>query len=146
MVRGQERLAHLAFKACTASASMSSVSRASEACDPYRRWRGAVIHLAWRHSIGLGVQRWVPSQNVPSTSHQRSTPNAQLKEMPEHTTLKFVVILLATAVVTVVPVSPFEAAADPGYLIVGVLIGPHALGFVPDAPERDTWPNLAWCS
>lgn len=54
--------------------------------------------------------------------------------MPEHTTLKLVVILLATAVVTVVLFRRLKLPPILGYLIVGVLIGPHALGFVPDTP------------
>ncbi|MBL8513557.1 MAG: cation:proton antiporter, partial [Betaproteobacteria bacterium] len=54
--------------------------------------------------------------------------------MPEHATLKFVVILLATAVVTVVLFRRLKLPPILGYLIVGVLIGPHALGFVPDTP------------
>ena len=54
--------------------------------------------------------------------------------MPEHNTLKLVVILLATAVVTVVLFRRMKLPPILGYLIVGVLIGPHALGFVPDSP------------
>ncbi len=55
--------------------------------------------------------------------------------MPEHTTLKLVVILLSTAVVTVVLFRRMRLPPILGYLIVGVLIGPHALGFVPDSPD-----------
>ncbi|MBL8521171.1 MAG: cation:proton antiporter [Betaproteobacteria bacterium] len=54
--------------------------------------------------------------------------------MTEHATLKLVVILLATAVVTVVLFRRLKLPPILGYLIVGVLIGPHALGFVPDTP------------
>jgi len=55
--------------------------------------------------------------------------------VPEHTTLKLVVILLSTAVVTVVLFRRMRLPPILGYLIVGVLIGPHALGFVPDSPD-----------
>jgi CPA2 family monovalent cation:H+ antiporter-2 len=46
--------------------------------------------------------------------------------------LSLVVILLATAVVTVVLFRRLNMPAILGYLIVGVAIGPHALGIVPD--------------
>jgi monovalent cation:H+ antiporter-2, CPA2 family len=49
-----------------------------------------------------------------------------------HSTLSLVVILLATAVVTVVLFRKINMPAILGYLIVGVVIGPHALGLVPD--------------
>jgi monovalent cation:H+ antiporter-2, CPA2 family len=52
----------------------------------------------------------------------------------EHATLKLVVILLATAVVTVVLFRKLKLPPILGYLIVGVIIGPHALAFVPDTP------------
>ena len=54
--------------------------------------------------------------------------------MPAHDTLPLVVILLATAVVMVVIFRRLNMPAILGYLLVGVLIGPHALGFVPDTP------------
>ena len=49
-------------------------------------------------------------------------------------TLPLVVILLATAVVMVVVFRRMNMPAILGYLLVGVLIGPYALGFVPDTP------------
>ena len=54
--------------------------------------------------------------------------------MLDHSTLQLVVILLATAVVMVVVFRRLNMPAILGYLLVGVLIGPHALGFVPDTP------------
>ncbi len=54
--------------------------------------------------------------------------------MTAHATLPLVVILLATAVVMVVVFRRLNMPAILGYLLVGVLIGPHALGFVPDTP------------
>ena len=54
--------------------------------------------------------------------------------MLDHATLPLVVILLATAVVMVVVFRRLNMPAILGYLLVGVLIGPHALGFVPDTP------------
>lgn len=54
--------------------------------------------------------------------------------MADHSTLPLVVILLATAVVMVVVFRRLNMPAILGYLLVGVLIGPHALGFVPDTP------------
>lgn len=47
-------------------------------------------------------------------------------------TLSLVVVLLATAVVTVVLFRRLNMPAILGYLIVGVAIGPYALGLVPD--------------
>lgn len=54
--------------------------------------------------------------------------------MTAHATLPLVVILLATAVVTVVVFRRLNMPAILGYLLVGVLIGPYALGVVPDTP------------
>ena len=48
-------------------------------------------------------------------------------------TLSLVVLLLATAVVTVVLFRRIKLPAILGYLIVGVAIGPHAAGLVPDS-------------
>jgi monovalent cation:H+ antiporter-2, CPA2 family len=48
-------------------------------------------------------------------------------------TLSLVVILLATAVVTVVLFRKLNMPAILGYLIVGIAIGPHAAGIVPDS-------------
>jgi monovalent cation:H+ antiporter-2, CPA2 family len=47
-------------------------------------------------------------------------------------TLSLVVMLLATAVVTVVLFRKLNMPAILGYLIVGIAIGPHAAGLVPD--------------
>ncbi len=55
--------------------------------------------------------------------------------MNTHSTLPIVLILLATAVVTVVVFRRVNMPAILGYLVVGALIGPHALGFVPNTPE-----------
>jgi CPA2 family monovalent cation:H+ antiporter-2 len=54
--------------------------------------------------------------------------------MNDHSTLPLIVILLATAVVMVTIFRRFNLPAILGYLLVGVLIGPHALAFVPDTP------------
>jgi CPA2 family monovalent cation:H+ antiporter-2 len=54
--------------------------------------------------------------------------------MTEHATLKLVVLLLATAVLTVVVFRRLKLPPILGYLIVGVVIGPHTTGLVPDAP------------
>jgi len=48
-------------------------------------------------------------------------------------TLSLVVILLATAVVTVVLFRKLNMPAILGYLLVGIAIGPHAAGIVPDS-------------
>jgi len=50
-------------------------------------------------------------------------------------TLQVVLILLAVAVGVVVLCRILRLPAMLGYLIVGILIGPHALGWIPDAPE-----------
>ena len=54
--------------------------------------------------------------------------------MTAHATLPLVVILLATAVVMVVVFRRLNMPPILGYLLVGVLIGPHAFGIVPDTP------------
>ena len=47
-----------------------------------------------------------------------------------HTTLQQVLILLAAAVVIVVVFRSLRLPPLVGYLIVGVMIGPHALGWI----------------
>ena len=54
--------------------------------------------------------------------------------MTDHATLPLVVILLATAVVMVVVFRRVHMPAILGYLLVGVLVGPHALSVAPDTP------------
>jgi CPA2 family monovalent cation:H+ antiporter-2 len=49
--------------------------------------------------------------------------------------LHLLLILLAAAVAVVVLCRILKLPAMLGYLIVGILIGPHALGWIPDAPE-----------
>jgi CPA2 family monovalent cation:H+ antiporter-2 len=49
--------------------------------------------------------------------------------------LEIVLLLLATAVVVVVVCRLLRLPALVGYLIVGILIGPHALGWVPESEE-----------
>jgi len=49
-----------------------------------------------------------------------------------HTILELVLILLATAVLVVVMFRQLRLPALIGYLLVGILIGPHALGWVSD--------------
>lgn len=55
--------------------------------------------------------------------------------MFQHETLPLVVILLATAVVVVAVFRRVNMPAILGYLLVGVLVGPNALNFVPDSPS-----------
>jgi CPA2 family monovalent cation:H+ antiporter-2 len=52
-----------------------------------------------------------------------------------HDSLDTVLLLLASAVGVVVMCRMFRLPALIGYLVVGVLIGPHALGWVADSPE-----------
>ncbi|MDD3883760.1 MAG: monovalent cation:proton antiporter-2 (CPA2) family protein [Gallionella sp.] len=49
--------------------------------------------------------------------------------------LHLILILLAVAVGVVVLFRVLKLPAMLGYLLVGILIGPHALGWIPDAPE-----------
>ncbi|MGA8864490.1 MAG: monovalent cation:proton antiporter-2 (CPA2) family protein [Gallionella sp.] len=49
--------------------------------------------------------------------------------------LPLLLILLAVAVGVVVLFRILKLPAMLGYLLVGILIGPHALGWIPDAPE-----------
>ncbi len=52
-----------------------------------------------------------------------------------HATLPLVVLLLAAAVVTVVVFRRLNLPPILGYLVVGVVIGPNALGLIPDSEE-----------
>ncbi len=52
-----------------------------------------------------------------------------------HTTLQTVLLLLAAAVLVVVAFRALKLPAMLGYLLVGVVIGPNALGLIPDQPE-----------
>ncbi len=52
--------------------------------------------------------------------------------MPD--SLQVVLILMAVAVAVVVVCRLFRLPVMLGYLIVGILIGPHALGWIPDSP------------
>ncbi|MBA2350820.1 MAG: cation:proton antiporter [Burkholderiales bacterium] len=49
-----------------------------------------------------------------------------------HSTLQLVLILLATAVIVVVVFRVLRLPPLLGYLLVGIAIGPHALGWIPD--------------
>ena len=49
--------------------------------------------------------------------------------------LHLLLVLLAAAVGVVVLCRILRLPVMLGYLIVGILIGPHALGWIPDAPE-----------
>ena len=52
-----------------------------------------------------------------------------------HSSLEFVLVLLATAVVVVVVFRLIQLPPLLGYLIVGIAIGPHALAWIPDTAE-----------
>jgi monovalent cation:H+ antiporter-2, CPA2 family len=52
-----------------------------------------------------------------------------------HDALEVALLLLATAVVVVVACRLLRLPALIGYLLVGILIGPHALGWVPDTED-----------
>jgi len=52
-----------------------------------------------------------------------------------HTTLQLVLILLAAAVLVVVLFRHLKLPALLGYLLVGIVIGPHALSWIPEARE-----------
>jgi CPA2 family monovalent cation:H+ antiporter-2 len=52
-----------------------------------------------------------------------------------HDSLQVVLVLLAVAVPMVVAFRHFGLPPLLGYLLVGILIGPHALGWIPDSPE-----------
>jgi CPA2 family monovalent cation:H+ antiporter-2 len=52
-----------------------------------------------------------------------------------NSSLHLILILLAVAVGVVVLCRILRLPAMLGYLLVGILIGPHALGWIPDAPE-----------
>ena len=52
-----------------------------------------------------------------------------------HTTLPLVLILLAAAVMMVVLFRILRLPPMLGYLLVGIIIGPHAFGVFPDSEE-----------
>lgn len=52
-----------------------------------------------------------------------------------HNTLQLVLILLAVAVLTVVVCRQLKLPVTLGYLAVGISIGPHALGWIPDTQQ-----------
>jgi K+:H+ antiporter len=52
-----------------------------------------------------------------------------------HTTLPTVLLMLAAAVLAVVAFRALKLPAMLGYLLIGVVIGPHGLGLIPDAPD-----------
>lgn len=52
-----------------------------------------------------------------------------------HNTLQLVLILLAVAVMVVVLCRLLKLPVTLGYLIVGIAIGPHALGWIPDTQQ-----------
>jgi CPA2 family monovalent cation:H+ antiporter-2 len=52
-----------------------------------------------------------------------------------HNTLQLVLILLAVAVLVVVLCRLLKLPVTLGYLIVGIAIGPHALGWIPDTTQ-----------
>ncbi|MBI2311792.1 MAG: cation:proton antiporter [Betaproteobacteria bacterium] len=52
-----------------------------------------------------------------------------------HATLQLVLLLLATAVIVVVLFRLLKLPPMLGYLLVGVVIGPHALGWIPETVE-----------
>ena len=52
-----------------------------------------------------------------------------------NSSLHLILILLAVAVGVVVLCRILKLPAMLGYLLVGIMIGPHALGWIPDAPE-----------
>jgi len=52
-----------------------------------------------------------------------------------HNTLQLILILLAVAVLVVVLCRLLKLPVTLGYLIVGIVIGPHALGWIPDTQQ-----------
>jgi CPA2 family monovalent cation:H+ antiporter-2 len=54
------------------------------------------------------------------------------------TSLQSVLVLLSAAVLVVVVFRSLKLPPLLGYLVVGVAIGPHSLGLIPDAPETHT--------
>ncbi len=52
-----------------------------------------------------------------------------------HNTLQTILLLLATAVIVVVGFRALKLPAMLGYLLIGVVVGPNALGWVPDTPQ-----------
>ncbi|HET7922485.1 MAG TPA: monovalent cation:proton antiporter-2 (CPA2) family protein, partial [Gammaproteobacteria bacterium] len=53
----------------------------------------------------------------------------------EHTTLRYILILLTVAVIVVVALRRLRLPAVIAYLLTGLLVGPHMLGWIPDSAE-----------
>ncbi len=52
-----------------------------------------------------------------------------------HTTLEFVLVMLAAAVLVTVSARALKLPTMLGYLLTGIVIGPYALGWIPDTPQ-----------
>jgi CPA2 family monovalent cation:H+ antiporter-2 len=52
-----------------------------------------------------------------------------------HTTLELVLIILAAAVIVAAATRAFKLPTMLGYLLTGIVIGPYALGWLPDTPQ-----------
>ncbi|NWG39223.1 MAG: cation:proton antiporter [Hydrogenophilaceae bacterium] len=52
-----------------------------------------------------------------------------------HNTLEFVLIMLAAAVLVAILARTFRLPTMLGYLLTGIIIGPYALGWIPDTPQ-----------
>ena len=52
-----------------------------------------------------------------------------------HTTLELVLIILAAAVIVAAAARAIKLPTMLGYLLTGIVIGPHALGWLPDSPQ-----------
>lgn len=52
-----------------------------------------------------------------------------------HNTLELVLIMLAAAVLVTILARTFKLPTMLGYLLTGITIGPHALGWIPDTPQ-----------
>jgi len=60
--------------------------------------------------------------------------------------LELTLFLLGAAVLGVVAFRMMHLPPMLGYLVVGIVIGPHGLGFAEIMQPPTRWPSSAWCS
>lgn len=60
--------------------------------------------------------------------------------------LELTLFLLGAAVLGVVAFRMMHLPPMLGYLVVGIVIGPHGLGFAEDNETTTPWPSSGWCS
>src|SRR5512145_580339 len=119
--------ARMRFSALRKSSSMRCTSALTASASMERTWRAK--SSAWGNAeLGLFMPRII-----------QCLLRAQFNRVWHHrgmnSALHLILILLAVAVGVVVLFRILKLPVMLGYLLVGIMIGPHAMGWIPDAPE-----------